>query len=213
LTQRVAFSGIGRWPPVDDQDFIEPRRVHRDREQALAFGVGFDVERQHARRDCHVGWSQHWIVEGPGHAASGGRVAFDLATALDAAFDQIAHGEAHIGFERIDTGRMQAVAERRNVRRYIDLDTCDRLACKRPIVDGSPFRHPHGVRTLRVDGTHVEMRQLTIVAYQEGAAVCQSPVDVYDGDARAIRSIRDPIARLQNEAARSCSLIALCHCS
>jgi hypothetical protein len=46
------------------------------------------------------------------------------------------------------------------------------------------------------------MRQLTIVFQQKRAAIFEPAVDVNHRDARAIRPIRDPIARLQNEAAR-----------
>ncbi len=39
---------------VDDEHFIDSRRVHRDGEQARAFRIGLDVERQHARLDIDV---------------------------------------------------------------------------------------------------------------------------------------------------------------
>jgi hypothetical protein len=39
---------------VDDQYFIEPRRVQRNREQSLALRIRLDIERQHARSDRHV---------------------------------------------------------------------------------------------------------------------------------------------------------------
>jgi hypothetical protein len=126
----------------------------------------------------------------------------DLTTALDAALDQIAHREAHVGFERIDPRGMQAIAQRRHVGRYLDLDACDGLTGERAAVDGLRRRNTQCVRTLRVRSTHVEMRQPAIVAHQERAAVLQAAVYLYDGDARAVRPVRDPVARLQNEAAR-----------
>ena len=66
---------------------------------------------------------------------AGCRLAFDLAAALDAALDQVAHREAHVRFERVDARGMQAIAQRRHVRRRLDLDPCDRLAGEGAVVD------------------------------------------------------------------------------
>ena len=63
------------------------------------------------------------------------RFAFDLAAALDAALDQVANGEAHVGFEGVDAGVVQAVAQRRHVGRRFHVDARDRRAVERALVD------------------------------------------------------------------------------
>src|SRR5687768_3513054 len=120
---------------VDNQYFVESRRIHRDREQPLTFPIGLDVERQHARGDSYVGRTQHWIVEDPGDALAGSRGTLDLAAALDAALDQVAHGEAYIGLESIDASGMQSVAQRWHIGWYLDFDTRDLLAGERATID------------------------------------------------------------------------------
>jgi hypothetical protein len=47
------------------------------------------------------------------------------------------------------------------------------------------------------------MRALAIVAHEESTAIFQAAVYVYDGNARAVRAVRNPVARLQNETALS----------
>ena len=174
-----AARGLLRHRPlaaVDDQHFIESRRVHRDREQALAFRVGLDVERQHARLDLHVGRRSTGLSKTQVTPCARRRLAFDLAAALDAALDQIAHREAHIRFERVDAGGVQPVAQGRHVGRRFDFDSRDRLASERALVDRLRLRHAQRARALRVGRADIEMRPLPIVAHEERAAVFQPSV-------------------------------------
>ena len=177
--QRVAFSGIGALAAVDDQDFVDARRIQRDREQAFALRVGLDVERQHARLDPRRRRAAAPDCRRSRDAAAANRLAFDLATALDAALDQIAHREAHVGFERVDAGRVQPVAQRgtsagaSTSRRHTGAPrrcACPRLAGAR-----------QAPRALGVVGTDVEVRALPIIAHQERAAVFQSAIEMDDG--------------------------------
>ena len=113
---------------------------------------------------------------------------FDLAAALDAALDQVAHGEAHVGFERVDARRMQPIAQR--PARRDGASTSIRAT-------GSPAnvrlsielrrRHAQRSRALGIGRANVEVRTLAIVAHEERAAILQATVDVDDGNARAVR--------------------------
>ena len=48
---------------VDDQHLVDAGCVERDGKQVRALSIGLDVERQHARRHAHLGWTQLGIVE------------------------------------------------------------------------------------------------------------------------------------------------------
>jgi hypothetical protein len=97
---------------------------------------------------------------------------------------------------------MQAITQGRHIRRHLDFDARDGLASERAALDRSRRRDSHCARALRVSGAYIKMRELTVVAHEKRAAVFQSAVDLDDRHARAIRPVRDPVARLQNEAAR-----------
>ncbi len=71
-------------------------------------------------------------------APSGGlgvRLAFDLAAAFDAALDEVTRGEAHVGFERVDAGVVQAIAQVRHVAGNARGDLNDRRAVERAFID------------------------------------------------------------------------------
>ena len=71
--------------------------------------IGFFAASVHPAH-AHIGRPERGIVEHPGDACARGRLAFDLTAAFDAALDQIAHREAHIGLECLYIGGMQSVA-------------------------------------------------------------------------------------------------------
>ena len=50
---------LGHWAiaAIDDQHFVDAEPIERDGQQALALGIGFDIERKHARFDVNVGGS------------------------------------------------------------------------------------------------------------------------------------------------------------
>lgn len=56
-------------------------------------------------------------------------------------------------------------------------------------------------RTRSVFRPNIKMRPLSIVAHEERAAVFQSTIYMYDGNAASARVGHDAIARLQNETA------------
>ena len=100
---------------VDDEHLVDTGGKERNGQESFALGIRFDVEGEHARLGRYVGRAQHGIVEYPGESADRSGLALDLgaaldlATAFDAALDQIADGEAHVGFEGFDAAVMQAV--------------------------------------------------------------------------------------------------------
>ena len=202
LTQRVAFSGIGRWPlstiktsssPGAYIEIASKRSPFESVSMSNASTRGATV----TSAGRSTGLSKIHVTPWPAR-----RRAFDFAAALDAALDQVAHGEAHVRFERVDARGMQAVAQRWHVRRHLDFDSRDRLARERAAVDRLRRRHAQRACALRVGLAHIEMRPLAIVAHEERAAVFQAAVDLDDGNARAVRPVCDPVAGLQNEAAR-----------
>ena len=103
---------------------------------------------------------------------------------------------------------MQAVAQGRHIRRHLDLDSHDWLAVERAAVDELRRRHAQRSRAFRIGRAHVEVRALSVVAHQERAAVLQAAGYVHDRDARAVRPVRGPVGRLQNEAAHGVHLYA-----
>ena len=67
---------------------------------------------------------------------------------------------------------------------------------------GCGRRRTQRAGALRVGGADVEVRSLPIVAHEERAAVLEPAVEMHDGNARAVAPGRDPVTRLENEAAR-----------
>ena len=120
--------GHGSIAAVDDEHFIDARRVDRDRQQPLGLAVGFDVERQHTRFDFHIGGPQRRILEYPRDPGSGDGLAIDLASPLDAALDQIPGRKGDVRLERLDAGRMKAISDAGNLRRNIDFEQAHRRA-------------------------------------------------------------------------------------
>src|SRR5688572_24057130 len=162
---------------VDDQDLIEPPCVERDREQP-SFRVRLDVERQHVRLDIDVRGAERRVVEHPGNGLAGGGCAIDRAARLDAAFDEISDGKAHVGLVGVDTRCMQPVAHWRHVPRRLDLDARDLRAVK-----GSPGGRRSrgctgGAGALQVCAADIEMGSLSVVPHQERRAVLAAPVDL-----------------------------------
>ncbi len=92
--------------------------------------MGVDIVRQHARLDFRLRRPQRGIVEDPGDAgrrlAGGSGLALDLATALDAALDQLAHGETYVGLEGLYAARMQAIANAGHIGRRLCFEHHDR---------------------------------------------------------------------------------------
>ena len=132
LSQRTACLRHLAIAAFDDQDFVNVRAIDRDGEQPF-LGVRLDVKGQHARIDPDVRWPQRRIVEDPGDALACARFALDRAASLDAALDEIAHGEAHVRFERINARRMQPIAHWRHVSRDVDLESAHGDAIERSL--------------------------------------------------------------------------------
>ena len=126
--------------------------------------------------------------------------AIDRAARLDAAFDEISDGKAHVGLVGVDSRRMQPVAHWRHVPRRLDLDARDLRAVK-----GSPGRRRSrgctgGAGALQVCGADIEMGSLSVVPHQERRAVLQAPVDLYDRPASRVCVCRYAVAGLRYEA-------------
>ncbi len=200
---RAAHGTLGARPVVwiDDEHLIAPQAVQRYRQETLRLRIGLDVERQHARRDLDVGRAQIRILEHQTVGAGCGD-SLDFTAALDAALDQVARGEAHVGFEGVDICRVKLVPQRRHVRGHGDIDAAhgaavegallDRLGRRQRLEDGCP-RH--------IGGAHIEVRPLPIVPHQKSAAALQTTVQVHHRRAATVRSGGDTVSCLQNEAA------------
>ncbi len=111
------------------------------------------------------------------------RLAFDLAAALDAALDQIAHREAHIGLVGVDACRVQPIANGRNIAGLPGFDSATRLPANVRLSIGCGWRHAQRARALDIRGANIEMRTLTIVAHEECAAVFEPADRLDDGNA------------------------------
>ena len=129
----TARSGIGAVRRVDDQHFVDAR-AHRARSRAALRPVGSvsmsnDSTRgsTSTRAGVSVGLSK--MPRDALAAACASPV--DLAAALDAALDEVARREAHVGLERVDAGGVQPVAQRRHVGRRRDFDARDGRAGER----------------------------------------------------------------------------------
>jgi len=200
VTARGSFRHRAR-VGIDDQDLVEAGGEERDREQPSRFRIRLDVERQHAGRDVdrrrpHVG-----ILEHEQAVRVRARGADDLAASLDAAFDQVSRREAHVGLERLDAIRLQAVAQAGHVRRRLDLDARDWRGVERPLVAVIEAHGAERASALRVGFADIEMGSLSIVADEERAAVFEPAEEVHYWAALAVLAGSDAIARLQDEAA------------
>jgi hypothetical protein len=186
---------------VDDEYFIDAGRIHRDRQQTRRCAVGFDVERQHARLDFHIGRPQGRIVEYPGDARSRGRLAFDLTASFDAALDQIAHREAHVGLECIDAGIVKTIPHTRDLGRGVHFKQGYLGAVEGPLAGRLRRRYPQDPCAFSVGGSNEEMGPLAVVPDQKRSARLQSPIEVDDGNALPIGPGYDPVTGLKNETA------------
>ena len=118
----------------------------------------------------------------PVDAGAGRGLSVDLAAAFDAAFDQVAHGEAHIGFEALHARRAQSLAHAGNVCRGLDLDAATVLPSKLLLVVGLQCGRAGGQRLRGIGGADVEVRPLPVVAHQEAAAFASRPYRCTDGE-------------------------------
>ena len=131
-------------------------------------------------------------------------LAADLERAADAAVDQVAHREAHVGLVGRDARSREAVAQRRRLGGLRDLEAHDGPSHERDLVGE---RLPHGSpgpRRLRVFRLDVEAGHLPAVAHEERTSVLEPPVEVQNGRARL-----DPVSRVQDEAAQAPRLLQL----
>ena len=195
----LAFSGMARSLPSTIS--TSSTRGHTARSPAAARPWHPSRYRTTARavRSERCG-SKLRVVEHPADTVARNRFAFDLAPAFDAAFDQIAHGKAHIGLERVDAGRVQPIAQRGYIGGCRDFEphtgapskVCLLVACGRV----RPARAP-----LDIVRANIKVRALPVVAHQERAAILQSAVEMNDRYARP-STRNNAIARLENESVR-----------
>src|SRR5262249_35840807 len=151
----------------------------RDRQQALDLEVGFDVEGKRARFDLYIGRAQLRVGENERNIVTGNRIAFDLASAFYAALDQVSHGEADVGFERIDAGLVQAVAQRRYVGGRLGRDRAGRRAVECVPLGRLRRRHAECASAWRIGGPDKKARDLAVVADQERAALFELAVQIH----------------------------------
>ena len=171
--------------------------VQGDRQQAAGRGIGLDVERKHARRDRHLRRRDARILVDARDALAGTPLAANFAAAANVPVDEIAHGETHVRLEGGDAVGLQTIANRRRVLGRADVHAQRPAAVEGPLGDlelptGAEARRPR-----RVFAPNVEVRRLPPVAHQERAAFLQGAVQMHHRSAAD-----DPIARLQDEAAR-----------
>lgn len=202
---RARGRALGHRPrgAVDDQHLVERAavRVDRDREQRRAARIRLDVEGQHPRLERDLRGGHRRVIENPGHAVAPDSRPLYLAAALDPSLDEVADREAHIRLEGLDTGLMQALAQRRDVGRDRHLDAGDRLAAERAALRDLRVRRAERAGARRVARAQIEERPLAVVPHQEGAAARQRPVEMDDGHG-AVRAVTaHPISRLQDETA------------
>ena len=185
--------GTGRARPLvgaPQQHFPRPAAPQRHRQQPLV-GAGLDVQRQRGERRRPLRRAQRRLVEqhgGGGRALpprQGARLAFDQQRAADAAVDQIAVGEAHVGLEGAQPGAVQARAQRRGLGRTRQPHPQHRLALQRAAVDRFQLRGAQAQRLLAGAALDVEIGLRAAVADHEGAAVAQLPVEPHDRAAAA----------------------------
>ena len=203
--ERRSLAGAGNGPlrhgpafGIDYENLVSAASENRDGQQALGLPVGFDVERQHTGRKVHRRGFQVGVVENPTATRTPARFAADQRAAPDVPVDEVAHGEPHIRFQRLDAAPVQPVPQRRCVRRRRHIDAPGRLAregdavggCKTHALPVGRGRLAHGI------GTHVEMRRLAAVANEKGLPVLQATEQVHDGHTRL-----NAVARLVDEAA------------
>ena len=168
---------------VDDHYLVRIEAIEGDGEQALRFRIGLDVECQHARRDVHMRGFQFGIVEHQIYAVASYRLAVDLAAALDAPLDEVAHREAHVGFEGVDACRVQAVTDIGYIVRRAHLDAAYRRAVEGTFGRGLRLGHTQRQDALDILCANIEVSVLPVVAHEKCFAVGETAVEVHDRDA------------------------------
>ena len=149
---------------------------------ARPVGIGLDVERQaraarpRPRPGAACGLSKIQRCARPAN-----RVARDLAAALDAALDQIARGEPHVGLERVDAGACSRSRSGGTSDGAATSMRRDRRAGERAPVGVRGRLGAERARALGVGGADVEVRPPPVVADEERAAVLEAAVEVHDG--------------------------------
>ena len=184
---------------VDDENFVDPRGIQGDREQSVSLGIRLDVEGEYARLDIDAERPQSRVRIHAGNALRRHPVTLDFASPLDAAIDQIADGEAHIGLEGLDAGRVQTVTHSRNVLRSLHLDARYAAARETAFAGRPRLRRTKLARAPGIGGANIKVGTLPVIAYQKRIAALQPTVEVHDRDALPMGCGDNAITRLQNQ--------------
>ncbi len=199
--QRVAFSGIGRSLPSTMSTSSRPGAYSEIASRRSPF-ASVSMSNDSTRGSTSTCAGRMTGLSNTGDVRARHGLAFDLAAALDTALDQVAHGEAHVGLERVDAGVMQAIAQGRDIRGCFHRYQSDGRAIEGALVDGLWLGRAELPSALGVGRSNVEVRTLAIVPHEERAAVREPPVNVDHGPAPAAGRRDDAIAGLEDEAAR-----------
>lgn len=103
-------------------------------------------------------------------------LAFDLASAFDAALDQIPCRKAHVRLERLDARLLQPIAQRRNVGGNRDLHAADGRIIEGPSVNSPSFQFGGKLGALDIGVPDIKVGALPVVAREEGAAVLEPAI-------------------------------------
>jgi hypothetical protein len=108
--ERLRSRGTRRPRRSEQQHLRHAAAMERDRQQPPRRGVGLDVERQHGQLGQPVRRAQHGIVEDGADTVARPRRSLDGERAPDAAVDQVARGEPHVGLVARDPPGDEPVA-------------------------------------------------------------------------------------------------------
>src|SRR5262245_56816004 len=111
-------------------------------------------------------------MEQPRDTCAAYRVADDLASAFNAALDEVAQREANVGLEGLYPVLVESGAQWRHIRRHTYLQSTRGRAVERLPV-GRPDIDAERSCAVRVASANVEVGPLAIVAYAKRAAVLE----------------------------------------
>ena len=135
------------------------------------------------------------ILEDDAEARLLAALSADLEGAADAAIDEIAHREAHVGLVRRDARGRQPITERGRIGGRVDVDAHHGAARQRDVVRCALSVGAAAARRLGVRGLDVEVGDAAAFANEERPPVLEPAVEMHHGP-----PILDAVRRLQHEA-------------